>query len=164
MRADMPGSPAEIVTSVNRFLSKDTNGTGRFMSLLYLEIEPASNSLTWVRAGHDPALLYDQNMDEFVELGGTGLTMGVEEQWVFQQSQRPGFHPGQFVVLGSDGIWETRSPCGEMFGKERFKNVLRRCGAMNAKEMVEAVLAALDGFRGESPVEDDVTLVIVKSV
>ncbi|WP_027191437.1 SpoIIE family protein phosphatase [Fundidesulfovibrio putealis] len=164
MRADMPGSPAEIVTSVNRFLSKDTEGTGRFMSLFYLEIEPAGNSLTWVRAGHDPALLYDQNSHEFVELGGAGLTMGVEENWVFQESLRPDFHPGQFVVLGSDGIWETRSPRGEMFGKERFKEILCQCDAMNAKEMVEAVLVALDCFRGESPVEDDVTLVIIKSV
>lgn len=164
MRADMPGSPAEIIASVNRFLSKDAEGTGRFMSLFYLEIEPEGNSLAWVRAGHDPALLYDQGTDEFIELGGAGLTMGVEGEWAFHESQRPDFHPGQFVVLGSDGIWETRSPHGEMFGKERFKNVLRQCATKKAKEMVAAVLVALDGFRGESPVEDDVTLVIIKRV
>jgi len=164
MRADTPGSPAAIITDVNRFLSMDTEGTGRFMSLFYLEIELAEKSLTWVRAGHDPALLYDLDTDEFIELGGAGLIMGVEGQWRFTESMRPGFRPGQLVALGSDGIWETRNSYGEMFGKERFKEVLRKYARRNATEMVEATLSDLDGFRGESPFEDDVTLVIIKSV
>lgn len=164
MRADMPGSPSAIITDVNRFLSRDTEGTGRFMSLFYLEIDPETKALTWVRAGHDPALLYDPDTDDFVELGGAGLTMGVEGQWTFKESIRLGFKPGQFVVLGSDGIWETRNSHGEMFGKERFKDVLRKYAMRNAAEMVETTLSTLDGFRGESPIEDDVTLVIVKSV
>ncbi|EGY23907.1 HAMP domain protein [Desulfovibrio sp. A2] len=165
MRADMPGAPSEIVTDVNCFLSRDTAGTGRFMSLFYLEIDPSDKSLAWVRAGHDPALLYDPQTGSFVELGGAGLTLGVEEQWMYTECGRPCFKPGQIVVLGSDGIWETRDGLGEMFGKERFRRVIQEHSAdSSAENIVNAVLDALDRFRSGHQADDDVTLVVIKSV
>lgn len=164
MRADMPGAPSEVITSVNTFLSRDTEGTGRFMSLFYLEVDPSEKSLAWVRAGHDPALLYDPEADTFDELGGAGLTLGVEEQWMFQEASRSDFIAGKIVVLGSDGIWEARDIHGEMFGKKRFKRLIQDHSAETAADIMNAVLSSLKEFRGDFHFEDDVTLVIVKSV
>ena len=57
-RALQPGPVEQVVDDVNRELSLDMGDTGRFVTLL-LEIDPPAGGLRWVRAGHDPAVLYD---------------------------------------------------------------------------------------------------------
>ena len=163
MRAHLSGRPSEVISDVNRFLSMDTEGTGRFMSLFYLEIELQRRTLTWVRAGHDAALLYDPDRNEFTELGGPGLTLGVAQDWDFVESAPKHFGNGEIVVLGSDGIWEACDPHGRMFGKARLKEIVQQTALGSARDMVDAVLEALDRFREGAKPDDDVTLVIVKN-
>ena len=69
-RAMMPGTPAEVVTDVNRQMTRDFQESGGFMTLFYLTIEFANRRLCWVRAGHDPGIFYDPQTDVFEELRG----------------------------------------------------------------------------------------------
>jgi sigma-B regulation protein RsbU (phosphoserine phosphatase) len=55
-RSTLPGTPADIVSDVNRQITRDFAESGGFMTLFYLSIDPANRSLCWVRAGHDPAI------------------------------------------------------------------------------------------------------------
>ena len=150
-----------MTAGVNRDLCQDTMGTGRFMTLFYVEIDPAARSLRWARAGHDPAMLYDPGADAFAELGGKGMPLGILDDADFEDMRRGGLPAGSVLVVGSDGIWETRSPDGEMFGKERLAQVVRQTAENGAAAVVAAVAQALDDFRGAAPQEDDVTLVVV---
>lgn len=163
MRANQPGSPAEAVTDVNRLLAMDTVGSGRFMTLFYLEADPRTQSMRWVRAGHDPAILYNRAEDSFEELGGPGIPLGVLEDRTFAQSSRAWLRPGDVLLIGSDGMWEARGPGGDMFGKERVREILRASSGLAAKGVLEALMAALDAFREGSPAEDDVTLLVLKA-
>ena len=88
-RATLSQSPAEIITGVNRLTSVDTAETGQFMTLFYLVLDHQTNRITWVRAGHDPGLLYCPATDRFEELSGTGLALGVDEDWEGQEAARP---------------------------------------------------------------------------
>jgi sigma-B regulation protein RsbU (phosphoserine phosphatase) len=164
MRASQPGTPADVVTDVNRFLTADTMGSGRFMTLFYMELSPRTRQLRWVRAGHDPAILYRAALGEFEELGGPGISLGVLEDRVFTESSRPWLAPGEVLLIGSDGLWETRGPDGGMFGKDRVREIMRENAGQSAQGVLEAILAALDAYRGDSPAEDDVTLLVIKAV
>jgi sigma-B regulation protein RsbU (phosphoserine phosphatase) len=62
-RSLMPGSIGEVVSDVNRQLSRDVLETGSFMTLFYLDVDARNNRLAWVRAGHDPALIYNPETD-----------------------------------------------------------------------------------------------------
>jgi len=53
-------SPAKLLTDVNTYVTRDSSQTGRFMSMFFLEIDRKSKMLRWVRAGHEPALVYDR--------------------------------------------------------------------------------------------------------
>jgi sigma-B regulation protein RsbU (phosphoserine phosphatase) len=64
-RTALSGSIAEIVGDVNRQLTRDVEDTGRFITLFYLQIDMNNRSLSWVRAGHEPATLYDPTTDRF---------------------------------------------------------------------------------------------------
>ncbi len=161
-RTSMSGSIKEIVSDVNRQLTEDTEESGQFMTLFYGGINLREKIFCWVRAGHDPALFYDSQSDTFAVLGGGGLPLGVTADTVYDQLQRE-IKPGQIIAIGTDGIWETQNPQGEMFGKEKLKKIIRDQARKSAREIIEAVTAALDDFR--YPVEkksDDITLIIIK--
>jgi sigma-B regulation protein RsbU (phosphoserine phosphatase) len=79
-RVGQPGSAAEIVTDMNRYLAEDVLDSGRFMTLFFLSIDPQARKLHWVRAGHDPALVYLPSQDRFEMLKGEGLALGVDRR------------------------------------------------------------------------------------
>jgi len=162
LRASMPGDAARIITDVNRHLSPDTAQTGNFMTFFYCEITRRLAKIRWVRAGHDPALVYDPSMDAFDELKGQGVPLGFDESIEYDSFQRR-IEPGQVIVIGTDGIWEMRNDTGKMFGKESLLKIVRNNHKASARQIVDTVIEALEQFRGDEAPEDDITLVVIKA-
>jgi len=160
-RASQAGSVAEIITDVNRLVSADTMETSQLMTLFFLMIEAQTGRLTWVRAGHDPALLYSPDSDHFEKLAGEGLPLGVDENWLYRDYAAT-VSPGQIVILTTDGVWETRNNEGEMFGRDRFKEIIRRNSNLESESIRQAIIDAVAIFRGKAQQEDDITLVVSK--
>ncbi|WP_319583675.1 PP2C family protein-serine/threonine phosphatase [uncultured Pseudodesulfovibrio sp.] len=157
------GAPlGEAVTSVNRLVFKDTDGSGRFMTLFLLELF-ADGTMEWVRAGHDPAMLLVPGKDAFEELQGEGLPIGVLPDGDFTVGRGRAVS-GQIAVIGTDGIWEAVSPDGEMFGKDRLKTLIREHGKDGAPALIQAVDQAVTSFRATAPQRDDMTLAVVRWV
>jgi len=167
MRASMGGAPACHVEDLNRLLTQDTAETGRFVTLFYLSMEPSPDGsrpgrMRWVRAGHDPALVYDPARREFLELAEGGVPLGIIGEVAYEEFVFEGMAGGQVVALGTDGIWEARNRNGEMFGKMRLRRIISEHADLAARKIVAAVLEELEAFRRGLPAEDDVTLVVVK--
>jgi sigma-B regulation protein RsbU (phosphoserine phosphatase) len=49
-----------------------------------------------------------------------------------------------------------------MFGKDALKAVIRQNADASSEAIIQAVYEALADFRRQRPIEDDVTLVVVK--
>jgi sigma-B regulation protein RsbU (phosphoserine phosphatase) len=161
LRASMPGDAAGIITDVNRHLSLDTAQTGNFMTFFYCELTESKTKIRWVRAGHDPALVYNPSMDAFDELKGQGVSLGFDHSIEYDSFQRT-LEAGQIIVIGTDGIWEMLNSTGEMFGKEALMEIIRNNHTASARQMVDTVTEALEQFRGDEASEDDITLVVIK--
>jgi sigma-B regulation protein RsbU (phosphoserine phosphatase) len=69
---------------------------------------------------------------------------------------------GQIILVGTDGIWETRNLNGEMFGKEAVRKIIRRHHSSGAGAIRSAIIEELTRFRQHQLPEDDITLVVVK--
>ena len=69
---------------------------------------------------------------------------------------------GQIIALGTDGIWEACNADGKMFGKKRFRDVIRGNAKENANNILSAVYDELDTFTRGRTSEDDITLVVAK--
>jgi phosphoserine phosphatase RsbU/P len=162
MRASQSGTISSIVAEMNRHLTLDIFETGRFMTLLFMSFDPENSSISWVRAGHEPALLYNPETDLFEELKGPGMVLGIDEDMVFVENYYSGLSSGQIIAIGTDGIWETRNKSLEMFGKNRFKEILRHNAHQNANTILESVFEQVQEFSSGFKAEDDLTLVIVK--
>jgi sigma-B regulation protein RsbU (phosphoserine phosphatase) len=160
-RASMPGEAKAIITDVNRHLTSDTYLTGQFMTMFYCEFDPKERIVRYVRAGHDPAIVYDPGADEFNELKGEGIALGLVETYAYNEFQRA-LIPGQVIVIGTDGIWEMHNAGGEMFGKDGLREIIRAHASAPANGILGAITDALNRFRGGHACEDDITMVVVK--
>ena len=57
---------------------------------------------------------------------------------------------------------DAASADGELFGDDRLAEVLKASRAGRASEILDAILLAVDTFRSEGPIPDDLTLVVLK--
>jgi len=132
------------------------------MTLFFLSVDLSHRNLKWVRAGHDPAILYDPKTNTFENLMGPGLALGVDQNWQYEENKKSGLAKGQIILLGTDGIWEARNANGDMYGKKPLYKVLRQNSDRGAKDILGAILNDLALFQGDRKSEDDVTLVVLK--
>ena len=161
-RTTLAGSIADIVGDVNRQLTQDVEDTGRFITLFYLQIDTDNRRLSWVRAGHEPALLFDPASGRFDELSGEGIALGVDADWRFSENQRENLTDGQIILLSTDGIWEARDPQDQMFGRQAVCDIIRQHAHATSAQIQDVILAELDRFQQGVTAADDTTLVVIK--
>jgi len=161
-RMTQPGSLAEKIADVNRLLCLDTTISCDYMTLLVMVMDPAQKEVRWVRAGHDPALVYDPLQDSFEELNGDGMALGIDGVYKFKEYCRSNFTPGQVIAIGTDGIWETENPQGEKFGRDRLRLSIRQHSRFTSQDIISAITRELTIFRGSAAQEDDITLVVAR--
>ena len=161
-RADQCGDASQLVTELNRNLARDVSDSGRFMTLAFVRFDLHRRTLTWVRAGHPPVLVYDPSTDRFRELKGRGIPLGVEESFVYESNVDREIGPGQVVVIGTDGIWESVDRHGNAYGVERFCTVVRGNAGSAAQDILDAVYADIKAFALGARQADDITLVVAK--
>lgn len=163
-RSGLPGNISDIVTDVNRLLARDVAESGGFMTLFYLAIDLSNRNLRWVRAGHDPAIVYDAASDSFEELRGAGMALGVDADAYFEENQKHNLTKSQIILLGTDGIWEARNTRDQMFGKEPIFGIIRANRQTGAREILTACFNALNDFLDGRAPEDDLTMIVIKII
>jgi len=161
-RIASPGPISQVIADVNNQLVGDFAESGQFATLFYLTIDPSRRAVEWVRSGHDPAIYYDPAADKFLELDGFGMALGIEEDSQYEQNRQTDFSRGSIIVLGTDGIWETRNESGRMFGRTALYDVIRKHSAAGADDIMEATFEQIKKFGKAGKPEDDVTLVVIK--
>lgn len=161
-RISQPGSLTRIMNDVNRLLCLDTERTGNFVTLFYLEYDETDNAVKWVRCGHDPAIIYSPASHRFSELKGRGTALGVDPQCTFECNEMILPNEPLIILIGSDGVWENENSDGEQFGKERVKQIIATSHALPPDSIVQSIVEKLQLFMGEKPQEDDITLAVIK--
>ena len=155
-RADLPS----MVQELNNDLYRGT-ASSNFMTLFYGILDPKSQSLNWISAGHAPSFLYRNGQVE--ELGSSGIPLGIFEDTTFEISPEIIFSSGDILLIGTDGIWETRNGAGDMFGTRRIAELLTLSAKDSADEIITKFISELNSFRDEAPQDDDITLMVVKA-
>jgi serine phosphatase RsbU (regulator of sigma subunit) len=112
LRQSLESSPAKILASLNRVLV----GTDSFTTCQAAWFQ-ADGEIVLASAGQLPPYLNSQE----VPLPG-GLPLGVLPE-VRYEEVRLYLHPGDRLLLLSDGVVEARRPSGELFGFERVHHL-----------------------------------------
>jgi serine phosphatase RsbU (regulator of sigma subunit) len=155
------GGCAGIISDVNKRLVRDVEELNLFMTMFYCEIALKEKIIRWVKAGHEPAILYDPAGDSFETLGGDGLPLGVLEDTIYEECEKR-IGSGQIILIQTDGIKEAANRASEIFGTGRLLDVIRCHAAKPAREILDKVFEALEQFCHPLQPEDDATLVVIK--
>jgi len=155
-------SDLEVLASeLNNQLCRGTDNA-YFMTLFYGVLNPEKRSLAWVSAGHAPIFLYRAD-GQVEELSSSGIPLGIIEDTPYGMSPITKFSPGDILLIGTDGIWESRNIEEEMFGTEKVKELLIRNSKADADTIIEQLISELNSFRGEHSQDDDITLMVIKA-
>lgn len=157
-------NPAQLLQDINVFITRDCSKTGRFTSMFFLEIDTVNKGLRWVRAGHEPAKLFRGADQSFSQLNESGLVLGIDDSYSFTQHSTAPLEPGDILLIGTDGISETRNSEGEMFGQERLEQLIAEKSKERSAHIINAIVEEVSNFKGKLNQEDDITLVVIKSV
>jgi len=161
-RSAMPGNLAEAVTDINRHLCRDVEDSGNFITFFGIELDLGEKCLKWVRAGHDPAVLYDPGQERFTELRGEGAALGLDDTLQYKENSISPLAGGRILALYTDGIWEARNPAGQKFGKDNLHRIIRENAGRSSREILELCIKSSCQFQQDAGYQDDVTLIIVK--
>ena len=153
---DAEPDPVAAAQLVNRALCR-TGGRRAFMTLFCGVLDPRSGRLQYVCAGHPFPLLRQAN-GEITELGTGALPLGIRMELALDRHEAV-VGPGDILLLYTDGVVETLEPGGESYGFDRLREGLAPGGASQA--IHDRVLRELDRFRGDEPVYDDCSLVVI---
>jgi len=156
---DQMWDPQALITKLNQQIFSCTD-TVRFTTFFLGYLEPATGKVVYVNAGHNPPFVV--RADGTVEtLAATGMPVGIIEDSPYKTGELT-LAPGDLVTLYSDGIPETQDVEDEEYGEDQFEKLLVQEHKSDLAGLFEKLQGELQEFRGDAPVGDDVTLLILR--
>jgi sigma-B regulation protein RsbU (phosphoserine phosphatase) len=162
-------SPATVLKKLNLDLEKRIR-EDMFITLFLAIIDTQTNTATYARAGHEPALLAKQGEDDEIsieKLHGKGMALGMVPADFFDETIEDKvipFEKGNVMVLFTDGVTEAENEEREEFGQERLCERLSSRILLKPNEFNQRLLSDLDEYSSASYERDDVTIVTLKRV
>ena len=138
----------------------DTNIAHMFTSLILLRMNIKTGDLEYVNAGHSPFLLSHEKGNFEEQPDCRGLIAGVLRENVYQVGKVK-LLPGDRLVMYTDGVTESRNTARKFFGVNRLMQEVNNQPSADAETLVKSVFAAVDNFRGEQDVTDDITTLAI---
>jgi PAS domain S-box-containing protein len=152
--------PELALGAANRRILMDTHAR-LFVTVFYGVLDPATGTLTYCNAGHNPPyLLNARNGDTVQTLGRTGIPLGIFDDMTWEQ-RTVQLAPGDMLVLYTDGVTEAQNVQETFFGRERLLEVAQANLGRSAQDVQETLIAEVHGFVGDAPQFDDITLMVI---
>jgi sigma-B regulation protein RsbU (phosphoserine phosphatase) len=160
--ADRPGAevvpPAEVAARLARELPPEA-AAGHTVSLLYGDLACDTGEFRFVSAGH-PGPVHLTGDRPPTKLEVTGFPVGVGGNGYKEQAVT--LEPGDRLALYTDGLTGVRNAEGEHFGTRRLLAALDEGRRLPLAETLGGLVRAVEGWRGEVPRQDDVSVLLVE--
>lgn len=161
--ARLHASPKVTLVYLNDLLI-EVSERRMFISAAAALINTTDLTITLCRAGHPaPALIKGAQSDVLLP---SGLALGLAKGAKFAESLEETtiqLESGNFLMLYTDGVTETRNREGHDFGDALMISTLCATKNSNATSIKTAMLESLDRFRGDAEQHDDTTLVVIRA-
>lgn len=161
-QAESRAALRDILRGINTLLYRSTS-VHQFATFFLARFDPLTLELRFSNAGHNwPIVLRAQGSRQFLERGGTVL--GILETIEFEED-RVRLRPGDRLVLYTDGLTEAMNSEREQFGEQRVYEFVEGLPRdLGAREVAERLLAHLHEFLGDSEPQDDITILVLRTL
>ena len=161
LRAQMQAtmSTGALLGVLNTLLYEDLTRAELFITMFCGKFDARRSVLSYSNAGHTRPLLLRGG--SWQELDAEGLILGVDQQVAFEEKSVR-LEPGDLLFIFTDGIIEAEGAPGEFFGVPRLGELLSGMREESPEAMIDAVLERLAAFSTSGPLQDDVSMVVMK--
>ncbi|HEX9996892.1 MAG TPA: GAF domain-containing SpoIIE family protein phosphatase [Abditibacterium sp.] len=173
----------DVLSRVNAFIEEDLR-RDMFVTCVYGILEVSTKRFSWARAGHEPLVVTHSDANHTVDiLSPDGFALGVIGSPEFSdllEVKTIELHPGDRLLMFTDGLTEAMNSQGEEFGMERILSSLAdqtpciRSEPAPLEEGEEApdyepdemihLEEAVSLHVGDAPQSDDLTIVYLAAV
>jgi serine phosphatase RsbU (regulator of sigma subunit) len=157
---------AEVQTDIGKLVNRLNTGLkastpdNKFVTGFLTAIDPATGEMEYTNAGHNPPIIVRASGEtELLHAGGPVL--GLLGGLTFTAT-RSRLHPGDMLVMYSDGVSEACNAQDEEFTEDRVGEVARGCLGRSSEDTLMEISKQLRDFLGECAPTDDVTMVVVR--
>ena len=156
---------SDLISGLNRYACDHSQDGRRFTTALFAEYEPSSRRLTYVNAGHNPAILRRAN-GSFEFLASTGLPLGIPAPLGVSSYTESTLQlaSGDTLVIFTDGLVEATNAQGFEYGEDRLLAALRAPVQETAPVLLGRLLGDVGFFVGETRQHDDITCLVFRCV
>lgn len=149
--------PSQIARKLSHRISGLWNGErGWFITLFYAVFDEEREELEFCAAGQQGAYLLREGVVRNL-CDGCDLPLGVVRDCEFT-THKLEIRDGDQILLFSDGVYEARSPSGELYGEERLRSFFREQAQLeSAHSLVKRIESSILEFTG-GVYTDDTTL------
>jgi phosphoserine phosphatase RsbU/P len=157
--------PARLLEYLNHHLARTYTRDGSFVTAFYAVLDPATRTLTYSRAGHNPPRLLRGSQIISIEDSGA-LPLGILDEQPYAESITT-LEKGDLLLLYTDGITEA-SPVPisgqsrRLFGTKRLDQVLLDSPSVSPQQIITNIRAAVATFTDDAPAADDQTLLALR--
>ncbi len=152
--------PASVLKYVNNLLVGDTPG-GFFVTAIFAILDVQSGELIYANAGHNLPLLFTPGNHSIIDLSKGEMALGVMEDIEYQNHSIL-VKPDDILLFYTDGLTESFSINGEIFGLDRTKDTLMNCLKDSSQIVLSCFNDELITFRDGYPPSDDLTMIVIK--
>lgn len=153
--AAFPDKPGELMATLNRTLSGPLRG--QLVSAAYLWVDMDARKALYSAAGHPPLLRWNHYLER---IDSNGLLFGVLPDGEYPVREVT-LHPGDRLLLYTDGVTEPENSAGEAFGDCQLQRVFTRNGNEAPNELAARMMAEVQAWHGEPELPDDATLIVI---
>lgn len=151
-------SPAATLKAVNEQLC-DGNDSCVFITTFFGVLDLRSGAFLYSNAGHNPPRLLRADGSLEVVAPTDNLVLGIDDGEAYANAEVQ-FHPGDALILYTDGVTEAEDAGEEEYGDHRFDQMLAAAGSTDASAIIDAIVSAVREFAGEANQSDDITCVV----
>jgi sigma-B regulation protein RsbU (phosphoserine phosphatase) len=156
----IPCPLAELVAGMNQYACTNSQGGLRFTTAFLAEFDPASRTLVYINAGHNPPILR-RSAGAVERLTRGGLPLGIRPGAGYESGSLV-LEAGDWLVIFTDGLVEALNQRDEEYGEQRLLPVLNRGATTAPDEMLRRMMSDVDAFVGPTPQHDDITCLLVR--
>lgn len=153
---------AEMMGNINA-LVYDASAENRYATFFYAQYEPATRSLAYVNAGHNPpVVLRKQNGEwQILRLEAGGAVVGLLRNFPYGKASVT-LEPDDLLVAFTDGISEAMNTAEEEWGEEELIETAKACEGLSAAETLSRIVEAADRFAAGAKQHDDMTMLVAR--
>jgi serine phosphatase RsbU (regulator of sigma subunit) len=156
--AEVHDDPGDMLGLLNRRFTA-VNLPGDFATVFLAEWRPASRTLCYVNAGHEPALLLSKKKI-LAQLHSTGIMLGVEPTTAWK-TQAVQIAADEYLACWTDGITEAWGNNDELFGRDRLISLIEQGVEAGPRAVIAEVERAIQQHARGRPFSDDCTFLAV---